>query len=198
LAALQRAHPLPHLLLSGLPNLMHGYSQGLLGAAAGGGGEGPAEALASSLLPALGSDKSQSWVVGNHTLWYAPPKPLLGWKNKCGLFLHGGTWGGLTEGARHVVTATLLAPCGPQQQQQQQEEEEDMDMDMNMPGSWRSVASERGHVSCVPPKQKVKFTSGRLRQHVQPLLTDHFLLRAHYSQVGSGCQVSRWQLRVSP
>jgi hypothetical protein len=179
--ALQGAAPLPELLLSGLPDLMDGYSQGLLGAgaAAAAGGEGPPQALANSLLPAAGGDKSRGWAVGDHTLWWAPLKPLSMFHRKYGLPFMNGSWAGLAPGAYQEVAVTVLVPCGPQQQA----EPVLPLVELGMPGGWKVAATAGGDLLC-DNRRNIRLHSRPLLQLLEPLCGDHLLVCGHYSQVG--------------
>jgi hypothetical protein len=168
---------------------MTSYNQGAMGAAVG---EEVPEALASSLLPAPGNNKSYGWVVGQHDLWYTPLKPLsLFGRNR--LELVKGSWAGLAPGTSLEVTATVLVPCGPQQQQQQQAQQQQQQAQQaqeevvlpvmhGMPGQWQVSATSPGKVTCASDHSIRLYSS--LFQQLQPLVADHFLLRVQYDQVG--------------
>jgi hypothetical protein len=94
------------------------------------------------------------------------------------------------------VTATVLVPCGPQQQQQHQHDQqqetghEDMvPAALDMPGQWQVLASRAVKLSRVA-HGSIYMPSNILSEQVERLGADHFLLRAHCSQVRAGCGAS--------
>jgi hypothetical protein len=157
---------------------MTSYNQGDLGAAAAGNEEVP-HALSSSLLPAAGNTASRGWAVGDHNLWYVPLKPLsqVITQGKT-LFLIQGSWAGLQPGGSQQVVATVLVPCGLQ------EEEGVVPTGVDMPGTWRQVASTGCNMTSGSSRGEVKLNSCSLVQQLKQLAGDHYLLRAHYHQVG--------------
>jgi hypothetical protein len=180
---------------------MEGYSQGALGGGAVV-GEEVQQALAASLLPAPGDNRSQSWVGDDGSLWWAPLKPLSmllqRWAPRVDLPTHRNTWAGLAPGEYWRETVTVLVPRGPQhggkqQQQQQQEEEEEVPCAVHdMHGDWQVAASTTGALSVF----KQDMTSPHLNikrrpliYQLKPLAADLFVLRAHYSQVSVCCGV---------
>lgn len=144
--------------------------------------------MASSLLPAPGDNKSYGWVVGDHDLWYTPLKPLSQFHNKEGLDIVCGSWAGQAPGISQEVTATVLVPHRPQQQEQGQGQEVLL-IDQGMPGRWQVVATASGRVTCAA-KHPIRLRSSSLFQQLEPLVADHFMLRAQYDQVGGNCRVT--------
>jgi hypothetical protein len=170
-----------------------GEAAGGAGAAAGGtaaGGGGVVDmqqTLGSSLLPGPGYGKSQGWLVGDHTLWYAPLKPLTQLGGSKRLLLYTGSWAGLAPGGSLQVTATVLVPRTPQQQQQQDEEEEEtagQPAESDMPGEWHVVASVVTRVVCEQQQQQIRLRGSSLARQIVAITSNYYLLRAHYTLVG--------------
>jgi hypothetical protein len=80
---------------------MDAHGKGALAAAAAAAAAGSSQeaALVSSLLPVPGDDLTLGFPVGEHTLWYAPPKPLF--RKGASLHLTKSDWAGLAR-SKHL------------------------------------------------------------------------------------------------
>jgi hypothetical protein len=161
---------------------MDAFNQGLLRAA-----EGVPQDLANSLLPALGDNKSWGWAMGNHEMWFSPPKPLHYFSLKNGCDLYRGSRAGLQPAQTWRGPFKALSPCGPQQLQQQQQVLDAAGLDM--PGHWQEVASATGTLRWYMKGgyECMKLSSNALVRQLVPLAADHFLLRAQHTKVGCSC-----------
>jgi uncharacterized protein YbdZ (MbtH family) len=150
------------------------------------------EALASSLLPAVGVNKGRGWVGPDGSLWWAPPKPLALYHSKVSrrFELVRGNWAGLAPGDAWRGTVQVLVPGGPQlEEAQQQQQQGESCAGLGMPGGWREVVSTTCTLRCELRSRRpdVRVHGTDLIQQLEQLTVDHYLLRAHHNQVSLRC-----------
>jgi hypothetical protein len=118
------------------------------------------------------------------------------------LNLSAASWSGLAPGTSQEVLIMVSVPVGHrQQQQQQQEEENELDqvlppVDHDMPGEWQGLGTVTGKMSRGGSADTIVVSRG-LCQKLELLNADHFLVRAHHTQVGGACMGSCMLLRLT-